>query len=59
MRGPGGLLYHTVWCRTRSGRAIIIVLARAEARFDCIIRGVRDMDPQELAIFAAWEASRG
>jgi hypothetical protein len=35
------------------------VLAAAEKRFDWIIRGVRDMDEQEAAIFATWEANRG
>ncbi len=59
MRSPEGLLIPTVWCRTRSGRPIIVVLAAAEKRFDWIIRGVRDMDEQEAAIFAAWEANRG
>jgi hypothetical protein len=58
MRGQGGLLYRTVWCRTRAGRPIVVVLADADVPLDKIIRGVRDMDAQEQAIFAAWEASR-
>jgi hypothetical protein len=59
MRGPGGLLYHTVWCRTRTGRAVIVVIAPTTTPFDWIIRGVRDMDEQESAIFAAWETNHG
>jgi hypothetical protein len=59
MRGVGGLLYRAVWCRTRAGRAIIVVLAPTGRRFDWIVRGVRDMDGQEMAIFTAWEANRG
>jgi hypothetical protein len=58
MRGHDGLLYRTVWCRTRSGRPIIVVLADTAQPLDKIIRGVRDMDAQEQAIFAAWEARR-
>src|SRR5262249_31234109 len=59
MRSPQGLLVHTVWCRTRSGRSIIVVLAHAEKRFDWIIRGVRHRDDQEGATSPAWEATRG
>jgi hypothetical protein len=59
MRSPDGLLLPTIWCRTRSGRPIIVVLAATEKRFDWIIRGVRDMNQQETAIFTTWEGNRG
>ncbi|NJC72089.1 hypothetical protein HC031_20555 [Planosporangium thailandense] len=59
MRSAEGLLVPTVWCRTRSGRPLIVVLGATEKPFEWLIRGVRDMDEAEAAIFAAWEAHHG
>jgi hypothetical protein len=55
--GPDGHQVLTIWGRTHAGRPLIVG-TRVLNQWDKQIIGVREMRPEEIAEFEAWEAAR-
>ena len=53
--GPHGIPVLMIWCRTASGRPLIVVVRQKEG-LDWWIIGARQMNPSEAAEFEQWEA---
>jgi hypothetical protein len=55
--GPDGHMVLTIWGRTTAGRPLIVGTRRL-SQWDRQIIGAREMHPNEIAEFEAWEATR-
>lgn len=54
-KGPYGHAAMTIWARTNDGRPLIVVVRRL-SKWDWQIIGARDLRPDEVSEFEAWEA---
>jgi hypothetical protein len=53
----GGISTQVIFARTDAGRALTVA-TRPDGGFDRLIIGAREMTPDELVRFEAWEAAR-
>jgi len=56
-RTPAGTTL-TVWGRTRTGRALLVVLWPERGSLDSYITGARELSADEEAELERWEATR-